>query len=333
MKRHLMRAVILVLILAGGLGYLVYTGFEVFVPPLASQEGTRIDQLLRFQFFLIAAIFSLVVGLAVYAVLVFRRRGDEEEAGEYIHGNPTLEITWTVIPLLIVLGLSAVTTRDFFWMRRPDYDMVVKVTGQQCAWIFEYPDYGIKSAELVVPTGKRIKFELQSVDVIHSFWVPEWRVKEDLVPGLTTYVYITPTQEGEFKLRCAELCGVGHATMRAPVRVVSSEAFEAWVAEQMPPADPVALGEKLVSQYCASCHSLDGSQRVGPTFLGIFGREVTFTDGTTATVDEDYIRESIREPQAKVVEGFQPIMPPFGPDRLSDEEVDAIIAFLKTLEK
>ncbi len=333
MKRHLMRAVILVLILAGGLGYLVYTGFEVFVPPLASQEGTRIDQLLRFQFFLIAAIFSLVVGLAVYAVLVFRRRGDEEEAGEYIHGNPTLEITWTVIPLLIVLGLSAVTTRDFFWMRRPDYDMVVKVTGQQFAWIFEYPDYGIKSSELVVPTGKRIKFELQSVDVIHSFWVPEWRVKEDLVPGLTTYVYITPTQEGDFKLRCAELCGVGHATMRAPVRVVSPEAFEAWVAEQMPPADPVALGEKLVSQYCASCHSLDGSQRVGPTFLGIFGREVTFTDGTTATVDEDYIRESIREPQAKVVEGFQPIMPPFGPDRLSDEEVDAIIAFLKTLEK
>lgn len=333
MKRHLLRAVVLILVLAVGLGYLVYTGFEVFVPRLASAEGARIDWMLRLQFFLIVAIFSLVVGFALYAVFAFRRRPGEEGEGMYVHGNPVLEFSWTVVPLLIVLGLSAVTTRDFFWIRRPDYDLLIKVTGQQFAWIFEYPDYGIKSTELVVPTGKRIKFEMRSVDVIHSFWVPEWRVKEDTVPGLTTYIYITPTREGTFKLRCAELCGVGHATMRAQVRVVSPAEFEAWLAAQAPPTDPVQLGQKLVSQYCASCHSLDGSKKVGPTFLGIFGREVTFTDGTTATVDEAYIRESIRNPQAKVVEGFQPIMPPFGEDRLSDEEIDAIIAFLKTLEK
>lgn len=333
MKRHLLRALVLILILATGLGYLVYTSFDVFVPPLASAEGARIDGLLRLQFFLIVAIFSLVVGFALYAVFAFRRRPGEEGEGVYIHGNPVLEFSWTLVPLLIVLGLSAITTRDFFWLRRPEYDLLIKVTGQQFAWIFEYPEYGVTSGELVVPVGKRIKFEIYARDVIHSFWVPEWRVKEDSVPGMTTYAYITPTQEGTFKVRCAELCGAGHANMRAVVRVVSEDEFNVWIQEQQPPADPVALGQKLVEQYCASCHSLDGRPGVGPTFLGLFGAQETLADGTTVTVDEDYIRESIRDPNAKVVAGFQPIMPAFGPDQLSDEEIDAIVAFLKTLRK
>lgn len=333
MKRHLMRALVLILVLAAGLGYLVYAGFEVFVPPLASAEGEKIDQLLRLQFFLIAAIFSLVVGLALYAVFAFRRRPDDEEAGPNVHGHPVLEISWTLVPLLIVLGLSAMTTRDFFWIRRPEYDLLIKVTAQQFTWIFEYPEQGIKSGELVVPVGKRIKFEIHSADVVHSFWVPEWRIKEDAVPGMTTYTYITPSRQGTFKVRCAELCGAGHANMRAPVRVVSQEEFEAWVAAQQPPADPVELGRRLVTQYCSACHSLDGSKKVGPTFLGIFGRESALSDGTRVTVDEDYIRRSLRDPKAQVVAGFQPVMPTFGPDRLSDEEVDAIVAFLKTLQK
>ncbi len=331
MKQHLLRALGLMVLLAAGLGYLVYVGFDVFVPPLASQEGGRIDSLLRVHFFLIVAIFSLVVGFAVYAVFAFRRREGEEEAGLNIHGHPVLEISWTIVPLIIVLTLSAVSTRDFFQMRRAEYDMVIRVTGRQFSWIFEYPEYGVTSNELVVPLGKRIRFELTSADVIHSFWVPEWRVKEDAVPGMTTYAYVTPTQTGAFKLRCAELCGAAHAMMVAPVRVVEQAEFEAWIAEQQPPADPVALGERLVQQMCMSCHSLDGSPSVGPTFLGMFGREERLTDGTTVVVDEAYIVESIREPNAKIVEGYQPIMPAFGPDTLSDEEVQAIIAFLKTL--
>ncbi len=333
MKRHLVRALVLIVVLAAGLGYLVYTGFEVFVPTLASAEGERIDQLLRLQFFLIAAIFSLVVGFALYAVFAFRRRPGDETAGPSIHGHSLLEISWTLVPLLIVLGLSAMTTRDFFWIRRPDHDLLIRVTGQQFSWIFEYPEQGIKSGELVVPEGKRIKFEIHSADVVHSFWVPEWRVKEDAVPGLTTYAYITPSREGAFKVRCAELCGAGHANMLAPVRVVSQEEFEAWVAQQKPPADPVELGKRLVEQYCVACHSLDGSKKVGPTFLGMFGRQTPLTDGTTVTVDEAYIQASIRDPKAQVVEGFQPVMPAFGPDQLSDEEVAAIVAFLKTLKE
>lgn len=333
MKHHLLRALSLMVFLAAGLGYLVYTRFEVFVPALASQEGGRIDDLLRIQFLLIVAIFSLVVGFAVYAVFAFRKREGDEEAGLNIHGHPVLEISWTVVPLIIVLTLSAMTTRDFFWMRRAEYDMVVRVTGRQFSWDFEYPEYGVTTNELVVPLGKRIRFELTSVDVIHSFWVPEWRVKEDAVPGMTTYAYVTPTETGEFKLRCAELCGAAHAMMLAPVRVVDQVEFEAWVMEQQPPTDPVVLGERLVQRLCMSCHSLDGSPSIGPTFLGMFGREERLTDGTTVVVDEAYIVESIREPNAKVVEGYQAIMPAFGPDTLSDEEIQAIIAFLKTLSE
>lgn len=333
MRRHLAYGFLIVGVLAAGLGYLMYTRAEYLLAPLASVEGQRIDELLRLQFFLIALIFSLVVGLTLYAVFAFRRRPGEEGEGVYIHGWMPLEVGWTIVPLAIVLWLSALGARDFYWMRRPDHDMVVQVEAFRFGWTFTYPEYGIQSGELVLPVGKRVRFDITSRDVIHSFWVVEFRIKEDAVPGLVTHAYITPSRTGEFKVRCAEICGGGHAVMRAPVRVVTEEEFQAWVMENQAPSSPEAKGYQLVKQYCTACHSLDGSQLVGPTFQGIFGREVQLQDGSFITVDEAYIRESIRNPQARIVAGYPPSMPAYTPDQLSDEDVDAIIAFLKAFSE
>ena len=332
MRKHFLRAGALVVSLAALLGWLAYTRFDFFVPRLASEEGVVVDRLLRVHFFLIAAIFALVVGFAVYSMWAFRRRADDDTPGAAIHGHGGLEFLWTVIPLGIVLSLSAMGVRDFLFLRRTDADLTVQVQAQQFSWGFVYPEYDIRSPELVVPTGQRVKFELTSLDVIHSFWVVEFRIKEDAVPGMTTYAYVTPRTEGEYRVRCAELCGSGHANMYAPVRVVSPEAFDAWVAEQQAAqqqaASPVARGEQIFQQYCAACHTLDGSPKVGPSLNGLAGRTTTLDDGTTVTVDEAYIRESILDPQAKIVAGYPPVMPATFGQALSEDDLDALVQFL-----
>ncbi len=336
MKRHFLRALSLVAVLAAVLGWLAYTRFDFFVPRLASEEGVVVDRLLRVHFFLIAAIFALVVGFALYSIWAFRRRGDDDEPGLAIHGHSGLEFLWTVIPLGIVLGLSAIGVKDFLFLRRSDADLVVQVQAQQFSWSFAYPEYGIRSAELVLPVGRRVKFEMTSLDVIHSFWVVEFRIKEDTVPGMTTYAYVTPKEPGQYRVRCAELCGSGHANMYADVRVLPAEEFDAWVAEQQAAlqqaASPVERGAQLFQQYCAACHALDGSPKVGPPLNGIAGRTVTLQDGTTLTADEAYIRESILDPQAKLVEGFAPVMPATFGQVLSPEEIDALVQFLLQVE-
>ncbi len=338
MKKHFLRATGLVLALAAGLGWFTYTRFDFFVPRLASEEGAVVDRLLRVHFFLIAVIFALVVGFAVYSVWAFRRRAEDDEPGLNIHGHGGLEFLWTVIPLGIVLGLSAVGVQDFLFLRRSDADLVVQVQAQQFSWSFYYPEYDIASSELILPTGRRVKFEMTSLDVIHSFWVVEFRIKEDTVPGMTTYAYVTPREEGEYLLRCAELCGSGHARMYGTVKVVSPAAFDAWVAEQQAAqqqiaGDPVARGEQLFQQYCAVCHALDGSTLVGPPLDGLPGRTVTLDDGSTVTADEAYIRESIVDPQAKLVAGYPPVMPGTFGQALSPEDLDALVQFLLQLDE
>ncbi len=338
MKKHFLRALGLVLTLAAGLGWLTYRHFDFFVPRLASEEGAVVDRLLRVHFFLIAVIFALVVGFAVYSVWAFRGRADDDEPGLNIHGHGGLEFLWTVIPLGIVLGLSAVGVQDFLFLRRSDADLVVQVQAQQFSWTFFYPEYDISSSELWLPTGRRVKFEMTSLDVIHSFWVVEFRIKEDTVPGMTTYAYVTPQVEGEYVLRCAELCGSGHARMYGTVKVVSPAAFEAWVAEQQAAqralaGDARARGEQVFQQYCAVCHTLDGSPSIGPSLQGLLGREVLLEDGRTITADEAYIRESILDPQAKIVAGYPPVMPGTFQQALSAEDLDALVQFLLQLDE
>jgi cytochrome c oxidase subunit 2 len=295
-----------------------------------------IDQLFRVHFWLIAFFFSLIMVTLIYCLIVFRRRKGETGDGAYITGNSALEITWTSVPLLAVLVLAFVGSRTLGLVRLVDPSALqVKVTAGQWFWQYTYPEYGVASKELYVPVNKQINLQMSSLDVIHSFWVPEWRVKQDIVPGRTIELHVTPTLIGDFTVRCAELCGLKHAYMESPVHVLSQGDFDKWVSQQQAstPATPELQGELLASQYgCANCHSTDGTTKTGPTWLHLYESSVTLSDGTTVTADDNYLATSIKDPNAQIVAGFSAnVMPNFG-TTFSDTQIAALVAYLKTLK-
>jgi cytochrome c oxidase subunit 2 len=274
-----------------------------------------------------------------YSLVVFRRRKGDTTDAEHMEGNTQLEIAWTIVPLFVVMAYAYLGAINLAATQRVDPDaMVVKVTGLQWSWTFEYePVNGVAvvSKELHVPVDKQLLLRMTSNDVIHSFWVPEFRLKQDLVPGRITQLRITPTLEGNYKVRCAELCGTSHYSMENPVVVSSQEEFDTWFAAALEDAitasqTPEGRGQALVvANGCAACHTINGAPGIGPTWLGLFGRQETMTDGTVVTVDDAYLHESIATPQAKIVRGFEnQLMPTYG---FSDEQIADIIAYLKTL--
>jgi cytochrome c oxidase subunit 2 len=334
-KKHL--AIVSVLVLLGaGLTYWILDNVYQ-LPVQASAEAIPIDALFQGHFILISFLFSLVVVFMLYSLIVFRRRPGDEGDGEYIHGSNALEVAWTVIPLILVVGFGiwGWTTLDEITAEAPD-EMVVEVTGLKWQWQFHYPDIGelATTPNLVVPVGQPIRLEMESQDVIHSFWVPEFRVKKDLLPGQKTTLRITPTEAGTYAVRCAEICGERHAYMLAEVRVLAEGEYAVWRDElsaiaSLPPAD---RGRLTWENNCASCHSIDGSDLVGPTWLGLFGREEQMEDGTTIIADEAYITQSIYEPNAQIVAGYPAgVMPQNYAEQLSDEDVANLIEFIKTL--
>jgi cytochrome c oxidase subunit II len=270
---------------------------------------------------------------------VFRRRpGDMEDAAP-VHGNTTLEIAWTAAPLIIVLALGIYGAGQLLRINRAaaQPELVVDVVGVQWAWSFSYPEQGLTSSTLMLPVNQPALFRLQSVDVIHSFWVPEFRIKMDAIPGTINELRITPTQPGDYRALCSELCGTAHAYMTAPVMVVEPAEFEAWVAEQQELAGAAgaqaARGQQLAGQLgCLGCHTLDGNPSVGPTFKGLFGSERPLNDGATVTADEAYLVESILDPAAVMVDGFSPLMPQNFADRTTEEDVQALVEFIKSVQ-
>lgn len=316
---------------------LTYVGLDAaeLMPVQASAQAVSIDWLWEIQLVAMSFLFALIVVPMAYSFIVFRRRKGETGDGEHIEGSTGLEITWTVIPLVMVLALAYLGAYSLADVKRVDPNaMVVNVRGQQFAWTFEYPEYGIVTDELHLPVNRQVVLKMESPDVIHSFWVPEFRIKQDVVPGRVTEYRITPTMTGTYKVLCAELCGSNHYSMVNDVIVQSQADYDTWVAVQSEIAaasqTPEGIGQRLTVQYgCIGCHSLDGSQLVGPTWQGLFGSERQFTDGTSAIADEAYISQSILEPNARTVAGFQPgLMPPY---TLTDEEIANIIAYLETL--
>lgn len=306
------------------------------MPLAASSQAGPIDWLWNLEVITISFLFALIVAPMAYSLIVFRRKKGDTTDAEHIEGNTNLEITWTVVPLFIVMIFAYLGAGNLAEIRRVDpAAMVVRVTGFQWAWRFEYPTYGVTSDELHVPEGQQILLQMTSNDVLHSFWVPEFRVKQDLVPGRITELRFTPTVIGNYAVRCAEICGTAHAYMESPVIVASQADFDAWMAEQVELAEqqaatPEGRGQALVAANgCAACHSINGAAGIGPTWLGLFGRTETLTDGSTVVVDEDYIHESIEAPQAKIVAGFEnQLMPTYN---FTDEQIADIIAYIKTL--
>ena len=330
--KHFVGVTVLVIILTVLVGVALNT--LGLLPDLASLQGQFIDELFQVHIWIIAFLFALIMGFMLYSVVAFRRKEGDETDAAHIEGNNKLEITWTVIPLIVVLGVAAMGANTLSKVTAIDPQALeVKVVGQQWSWRFEYPETGVVSDVLVLPENQQALLLMESNDVIHSFWVPEFRVKQDLVPGITTEVRITPTELGDYTVRCAEVCGLNHTYMLADVKVVSENEFDTWMAAEAAIADdPVARGQKVYEAYgCQACHTLDGTEGVGPTFLGAYGRTVVLEDGTTVLADETYMFESIVDPNKQIVEGFAPAMPQNFADQLSDEQISDLIEFIKSL--
>lgn len=326
--------------------------------PIASTQAITVDWLFDLHLAVIGFLFALVMVFMLYILFVFRRRPGEEGDGDHFEGNTRLEIIWTVVPLIVVLSfgvIGAVTLRDVTAAQANE--MTVNVTAFSFGWQFDYPEQGVeKATALKLPVGRPVHFKLKSLDqdVIHSFYVAEFRVKQDLVPGKETTLRITPTEAGEFALRCAEICGLNHTQMVATVRVLDTAGFQAWVDEKsaapafadMTPEERGAFWHSAEGFGCIACHSLDGAPGVGPTWQGLYGRQEALTDGSTVTVDDAYIISSILDPNSQITAGYQPnLMPQNYGDQIAarKQEIQAaegvdiditadLIAFIKTLE-
>jgi cytochrome c oxidase subunit 2 len=333
--RHFVIAGILVLVVA----VLTYVGLNSvgLMPVEASQQAVSIDWMWNWELVAMTFLFSLIVVPMVYSMIVFRKKKGDTTDAEHIEGNTTLEIIWTIVPLFAVVTFAYMGSYSLGQIRRVDPNaIIIKVKAQQFQWTFEYPDQGIISQDLHLPVNKQVVLQMESADVIHSFWVPEFRIKQDVVPGRITEYRITPTLIGAYKVRCAELCGASHYSMEGAVIVNSQADYDSWIqteASKVAAAQtPEGLGQLLYVKNCRGCHSIDGSKMTGPTWLGLFGSTVKLADGSSVIADEAYIKESILSPNAKIVAGdytSPSVMPPF---TFPDKDFANIIAFMKTLK-
>ena len=332
--KHLVIVAILIVVST----ILVYFGLVSLglLPRQASLQAVSIDELFNIHLWFISFLFSLIVVFLLYSMVVFRRRKGETGDGAYITGNSRLEVIWTIIPLGAVIFVAYIGALSLADVLRVDPSaMVVKVIGGQWFWKFQYPDYGFSTDKLYLPVNQQVDLQMTSLDVIHSFWVPEFRVKQDLLPGRTTDLRITPTIIGQYKVRCAELCGTRHAYMEAVVNVISQEDFDKWAAQQKSaaPADPVLRGEQLAQQNgCANCHSTDGSKGRGPTWRGLADSNVLLSDGSSVKADETYLTKAIIDPNSQIVSGFSSNLMPNFANVLDETEVAALVAYIQSLK-
>ena len=330
-QKHPVGRMIGIGILASLVGIAITLWMDWF-PESASTSANKIDNLYDVLLICSVPVFVLVMTVAIYSVVRFRAKPGDLGDGPPIHGNTRLEIIWVTIPFIMVTALAIygwVTLTDIE-AKQPN-EMVVNVTGQQFTWTFQYPSEKLESKELVLPVNRPIEFKIRSKDVIHSFWVPQFRLKSDAVPGLTTKIRVTPNKAGNYEVVCAELCGLGHSTMRQFVRVLPAAEFQTWVSDQKKAASGGAAGgggkaaapnaeQLFTSAGCSGCHTLaaaGATAKVGPN-LGKLGK-----------VDAKFLHTSIVDPNADVTKGYKPnIMPQDFGTKLSKEELDALVKYL-----
>lgn len=294
-----------------------------------------IDALFYFITYTGAIILALVTTLMIIFVVKYRLRGPLHTTSG-VADNTALEIFWTLVPTILIMIVFVWGFKDFIKIFIvPANAIEVNVRAQMWFWSFDYPDGASSVNELTVPVNKPVKLIMSSQDVIHSFFVPNFRVKMDVLPNRYTIMWFEATDTGSYQLFCAEYCGKGHSEMLGKVRVVSEEEFDKWLAASSGPAEGESMASYGARMYlkkgCVTCHSVDGAENTGPTFKGVFGRQEVLADGTSLTVDENYLRESMLNPMAKLVAGFDPVMPTYQ-GILKPQEIDGIIQYLKTLE-
>ncbi len=355
------------------------------LPERASKYALSVDTAFWITFFL-SFIFFVIINFALLVFIIKYRRRGENEVGAPISHNTPLEIIWTVIPtvlLFVIFWFGYKAYADIKWPKeKPKYE--IRITARQWGWTAEYPDgkklitgtikdeRSITSKDfqpiIFVPAGEPVQLVFTSQDVIHSFYVPKFRIKYDAIPGRYTKIWFQAEKPGEYEVFCTEYCGAWHSRMPAKVVVLppkqferflnipaekfnntlanmsldsvyailklSDKEFEEWAGVQdklLLAMSPAERGKLISQRLCQSCHSFDGSPGIGPTWKGLFGHTVEFADGRKEVADENYIRESILQPQAKIVKGFQPVMPSFQ-GQLTEEQISDIIEFIKTLK-
>jgi cytochrome c oxidase subunit II len=297
----------------------------------ASNFAGDVDTL--FSFILMTTLFFavLVTVLIIFAAFKFRRQS-VNEVGDDVHGNNMLEVGWTVIPTIIAIGIFAWGAAVYVNYRiAPKDTLDIYVVGKQWMWKLQQPNGRKEINELHIPLNRNVKLILGSEDVIHDFYVPAFRVKMDVVPGRYNTMWFRPTKTGRYHFFCSQYCGTNHAVMGGWVTVMEPAEYAAWLSGETGDVNPVAAGERLFTQFaCNTCHLADGTGRA-PSLNGVSGGTVLLADGTTVVADEAYIRESILQPKAKIVAGYQPVMPTFQ-GLITEEQILNLTAYIKSLQ-
>jgi cytochrome c oxidase subunit 2 len=303
--------------------------FQLF-PDQASTFAPEVDHLLYF-LLAVTAFFTLLIFGAIFYFAIRYRRRSEKELPRVFHGGYTLEILWSVIPFGLTMVMFTWGASIFFNQSvPPDNALQIYAVGKQWMWKLEHQEGVREINELHVPVGRPIRITMASEDVIHSFFVPAFRTKQDVVPGRYTTTWFTPTKVGKYHLFCAEYCGTRHSGMIGWVYVMEPYEYENWLGGGTSGGSLAENGKLLFEQLaCANCHKEDNSGRC-PTLVGLFGKEVKLATGATVKADESYLRESIMDPQAKIVAGYEPIMPTFT-GLVNEDQVVQLIEYIKSI--
>src|SRR5215813_2560797 len=300
-------------------------------PQQASDMARNVDAFYLF-LVLITTFFSALIALLILYFIIRYRKTPEREAVQ-IHGSTLLEVIWTAIPLGLSMVIFVWAAILYFHIQTPPENaMEIYGVGKQWMWKFQHPGGQREINALHVPTGRPVKVTLISQDVIHDFFVPAFRTKIDVLPNRYTYVWFTPTNVGTYRLFCSQYCGTNHSAMVGEVTVMKPEDYAQWLASGKAEGSLASQGEKLFQEFgCVTCHRADSGAR-GPNLLGLYGRPVRLTDNRVVIADDNYIRESILNPNAKVVSGFQAIMPTFQ-GVVTEDQLIQVTEYIKHLSQ
>jgi len=307
----------------------MFSGFPLF-PEQASSVAADVDNLYFFLLAVTAFFSTLIAGLVIYFAIRYRRRS-EVELPEPITGSTKLETLWTVIPAIIVMVIFAWGAKVFLSLHRAPSDATpIYVVGKQWMWKLQHLEGQREINELHVPVGRSVKLIMSSEDVIHSFYIPAFRVKADVLPGRYTSIWFKATKPGEYHLFCAEYCGTKHSGMIGKVVAMEPVAYETWLGGGPREQSMTARGQFLFQNFsCHTCHRADGQGR-GPALESIFGKTITLQNGQKVVVDDNYLRESILAPSSKVLAGYQPVMPAFQ-GVVNEDGLVQLLAYIKSL--
>jgi cytochrome c oxidase subunit 2 len=317
----------------------------VLFPQQASTIAPQVDALFLFIIGITVAISTVTALLLFYFAIKYHRRRPDEVPPQ-IHGSLKLELIWTLIPLVIVLFIFGWSVKVYFNMIiAPDNALEIYVTGRQWMWKVQHPegqreilgylptegDRPDLGSEMHIPVGVPVKLIITSEDVIHSFYIPDFRIKQDAVPGRYTTMWFEATKPGRYRVFCAEYCGVNHSKMGGWIVAQEPAEFQRWLASKADRSLALRGRQRFLQFQCISCHSADADAR-GPVLEGIYRQRRTMQDGATVIADEAYLRESILNPRAKIAAGFLPIMPTYQ-GQMNEDELTELIAYLKSLQR